>query len=446
MEEVRPGMVIEGYEFEEVIHRNSDSCIYRVRSVQFNRKFCAKVTFIDTEDVDRAWHVFDSEIRALCRLDHHNIIKLYAHFRYDTNFILVLEYCPNGSLLDYIHKSGPVRTSVLARIVREVCSALRYAWQQGVQHRDIRPAKIMFDETGRVKLVDFGGSTIENASSRKKSGDGKLVKDFRCYEICAAPELLMKRPHDPQKTDVWALGVTILWMLKGDVPWRAVDREHAVRISGNVRAYIPKNIHKTIHDALKQMLALNPKQRSIPTEEEMADFGEGGLIREDDVGTESQDASIQAIEHCSSIAGFARTTKPQGSSLRLLAGRAPGGRFGTDHHTLPRKLGKPGRPLCRSPSDIHNSAIELSFGKGGDAGGRGACGGIRDAVSMGFLNEGHTSPFGSVLNPPIEDLIGGGSGARPRRESLNPSIADMEELPVNRSASARGRLLMPHNQ
>lgn len=72
---VRAGVVLEGYEFLELIGEGGYSSVYRVRSQKFDRIFVAKVTVVKDRDVERAWQAFDSEVQALLRLNHPNIIK-----------------------------------------------------------------------------------------------------------------------------------------------------------------------------------------------------------------------------------------------------------------------------------------------------------------------------------------------------------------------------------
>lgn len=262
--EVQPGIILEGYEFMEAIGEGSYSSVYRVRSRQFDRPFVAKVTRVKNENTEKAWQAFDSEIQALLRLDHPNIIKLYGHFRYGDNFILILEYCSNGSLSDYISNQGAVHGRFLVAAVRDICGALNYAWSCGVQHRDIKPANIMLDDNWRVKLADFGIST-----TRKIKAKSSVVSDFKCSKVCAAPEILRKVPYDPVKSDIWAVGVTILWMVKGAVPWRCTKVDDLTRMVQNKEYTIPMRMEATVAVLVQRMLMVNPDERVFPTDEEL---------------------------------------------------------------------------------------------------------------------------------------------------------------------------------
>lgn len=264
MSDIHPGLVLEGYEFIEEIGRGGFSSVYRVKSQKFNRFYVAKVAHIIEANMDGAWRAFDSEIQALLRLDHPNIINLYAHFRYNDNFVLILEYCPNGSLYDYIRDNGAMTGGLLRRTVKELCSALRCAWEQGVQHRDIKPANILVDDKGHTKLVDFGISIIG-----RNSDVATKVVDYRCSPICAAPEILNKVPHDPVKSDIWSLGATILWLAAGSVPWPCYSLDEMVKAIRFGQYRVSSCVDPDIHRLVRRMLMMDPDERVFPSEEEI---------------------------------------------------------------------------------------------------------------------------------------------------------------------------------
>lgn len=279
MSEVQPGLVIGDYEFLEAIGEGGYSSVYRVRSLKFDRTFVAKVARVKENDIEGAWKAFDCEYQALLRLDHPNIIKLYGHFRHGNSFILILEDCRNGSLYDYMKKNGAVPVEQLVKVTKDICSALRYAWSHGVQHRDIKPPNILFDEFGRAKLVDFGISIVteETTGTRKCQ-----VVDFRCSPICAAPEILNRLPHDPVKTDIWALGVTILWMARGSIPWVCDSRSQMKTLIQYGQYTIPPELDLGIARIVRRMLALLPNDRELPSETELEAVGVtrgGGLFQ-----------------------------------------------------------------------------------------------------------------------------------------------------------------------
>lgn len=261
--QVHAGMFLNGYHFLKLIGEGGYSSVFTVNSHRFNRVFVAKVMHVDeTDDADQSWEAFDCEIKALLRLDHPNIIRLYEHFRHGDHFILILEHCENGSLDDYIQTHGPMTGRSLTRAIRELCSAMNYTWAQGVQHRDIKPENIMFDENWRVKLLDFGISMI-------RKDESEHVTDFRCSRSCAAPQILTRTPHDPIKSDIWAVGVTILWMALGDMPWaceKYSDMEAMIKCA-NYR--VPEDMDSAVLGIVRKMVVVEERNRVFPSDREL---------------------------------------------------------------------------------------------------------------------------------------------------------------------------------
>lgn len=265
MQEVYTGVTLEGYEFLERLGEGGYSSVYKVRSLKCNRMFVAKVTRVRNSNMDRAWKAFDSEIQALMRLDHPHIIKLYAHFRVDDNFVLILEYCRRGSLEEYVKVNGAITGDMLLRIVRELCSALNYAWSVGVHHRDIKPGNVLIDEAGWTKLADFGISITDEECCERNSE----ISDFKCSLVCAAPEILNRIPYDPVKSDIWATGVTILWLANGKIPWNTTDVEEAKRRIQYGQFIIPNGFDPALLQYVRGMMKMCPRERVFPTTAEL---------------------------------------------------------------------------------------------------------------------------------------------------------------------------------
>lgn len=290
MTEIVAGADIEGYEFLEPIGQGGFANIWLVRSHKYNCKFVAKISRVADTDLDRAWAGFDAEIRALMRLDHPNIIKLYGHFRLGEDFVMILEHCPHGSLADYVKNRGPMHTGPLVQIVRDVSTALRYIWSQDVQHRDIKPANILLGENGRAKLVDFGISTCSS---------GSQITEFSCSTMCAAPEILNRVRHDPVKSDIWAFGITILWMANGFAPWNCATRDEMVNLIIYAQYTVPARMNRALLKIVKRMLKLNPEEREIPDDEEIGQIS--------GAKTEMRRASVSNVSGTFNVGGMRMT-------------------------------------------------------------------------------------------------------------------------------------------
>lgn len=257
------GLLINDYEFIQRVGSSGYSDFYRVRSQKHHSLFLAKVTKVENRFIGRAWSMFESEIKALSMLDHPNIVKLYGHFRHGDMFVLILEHCRNGSLEDYMNENGPLDGMMLVKTVKEVCLAVKYALARGVHHRDIRPGNVMFDDNGRAKLVNFGV-----AIAGKDGIVSSKVCDGTCSRVCMAPEILNGSEYDPEKSDIWSLGVTVICLVRGSCTLQDGDREAWIG-DREVSDMLPQNVNPVVTSVVRKMVAADPKERCLPSDDEL---------------------------------------------------------------------------------------------------------------------------------------------------------------------------------
>lgn len=136
---------------------------------------------------------------------------------------LMVEYCANGSLADWLQKRGPLNEQQLALIARETVKALWFMQTNyKLHHRDLKPSNLLITKTGAVKVGDFG----ECGRTSGHTHFGTLG-----YK---APECLDTDQDtvDPEKADVWSLGVTLVEAATASFPYEslaAVELWEAVR-------------------------------------------------------------------------------------------------------------------------------------------------------------------------------------------------------------------------
>ena len=96
----------------------------------------------------------------------------------------------------------------------QLLDAMMHLRRKGVVHRDIKPENIIVANK-KVTLIDFGLGCLCDEGQRLKTSCGSP-----CY---AAPEMMSGKSYDPQKTEIWALGVTLYAMLCGNLPFEDGD-------------------------------------------------------------------------------------------------------------------------------------------------------------------------------------------------------------------------------
>ncbi len=152
------------------------------------------------------------EARAIARLNHVNVVRVFDVLRTDGDPWIVMEYVPSRSLQDVLDTDGPVPPHRAAEIGLEVLRALQAAHQSGVVHRDVKPGNVLLGEDGRVVLTDFGLATVPGDPNVTRTG---LVLGSPAY---ISPERARDGSFGPE-ADLWSLGATIFAAVEGQSPY-----------------------------------------------------------------------------------------------------------------------------------------------------------------------------------------------------------------------------------
>ncbi|CAE7556573.1 CPK2 [Symbiodinium sp. CCMP2456] len=204
---------------------------------------------------------FLQEAQIMKDLDHPNICKLLETYEQGRFMFFVMEYCEGREVFDRIMEQGLIQESTTAEIVRQAASALLYAHNRGIAHRDMKPENICFcskDVTNNhVKLIDWGLG-FYFGQGRMNSAVGSLTY--------AAPEVLEAKEKQGYTAacDLWSLGVVTYVMLCGKPPFWGNYNEQLRRMK---RETFPmsdatwQQISRPAKDLIRGLLRADPKQR-----------------------------------------------------------------------------------------------------------------------------------------------------------------------------------------
>lgn len=138
-------------------------------------------------------------------MNHPNIVRFHRAFSHIQCTFLVLELCPNGSLMDMVKKRRFVTEPEVRFWTVQMTGAVKYMHDKGIIHRDLKMGNIFLDSDMNVKIGDFGLAALLMS--------GKDWTNVRRTTLCGtpnyiAPEILSKdkQGHD-HAVDIWSLGI-----------------------------------------------------------------------------------------------------------------------------------------------------------------------------------------------------------------------------------------------
>lgn len=158
---------------------------------------------------------FEREAKVVAKLEHPNIVSIYDFSEHEDRPYLVLKYVRGETLKARLEKSK-LTYKESRHIFRVISSALAYAHQEGVLHRDVKPSNVLLEKGGQVYLADFGLARIAETSQTTLSG--QMMMGTPHY---ISPEQAKGLGNLDSGTDIYSLGVMMYELLVGEVPFQA---------------------------------------------------------------------------------------------------------------------------------------------------------------------------------------------------------------------------------
>lgn len=204
--------LLPGYEFDCLIAQGGMGAVYKARQRSLDRDVAIKVLPRELGDDPLFRSSFQSEARAMARLAHPNLIRIYDSGNLDGLLYIVMEYVPGKSLFHSAHGKA-IDPKQAVEIVLAACLGLGHAHGNGIIHRDIKPANILLTPKREPKIGDFG---LARCTRTDADGLAMGTPAYMAPEAIAHPE-----KGDPQ-SDVFAIGVVLRELLTG-IPAGTVD-------------------------------------------------------------------------------------------------------------------------------------------------------------------------------------------------------------------------------
>lgn len=232
------------YVLYDELGRGGNGIIYRAWQPELHRMVALKTLARGYTQHPDARRRLQREAELIASLDHPNILPVYAAGEHDGIPFYAAKLASGGSLSERVatYRGNHAAT---ARLLATLARAVAYAHGRGVLHRDLKPSNVVFDDTGRCMLADFGlARTLDRANSLTATNTPLGTPHY------SAPELLIGGEPITAAVDVYGLGAILYELLTGETPFADLTPLQLLRRAASVRPRSPRAIDPRIDPRL----------------------------------------------------------------------------------------------------------------------------------------------------------------------------------------------------
>lgn len=261
---------IEGYKILRREGAGGMGEVYLAEDVTLGRKVAIKMISrefaVDTDSRAR----FTREARAMAKVEHPHIVRIYSFGTVDQSDYLVMEFVDGEVLADKIHRLGRLEVPETLRYTRQIIEALKAAWESTIVHRDMKPTNVLVDRRDQVRVVDFGlAKPLALSTDKTLTTDGHILGTPHYV----SPEQAKGETID-FRSDIYSVGIMVYEMLTGHRPYSgstpyALVAKHLYDPLPSLRAVLP-TLDAEVIRLVEWMTAKDPNQRPASYDELLA--------------------------------------------------------------------------------------------------------------------------------------------------------------------------------
>lgn len=253
------GQTIGGYHLHDVLGKGGMGEVYKC--TQAGQLAAIKILPANLAEQEIFRHRFEREGQMLTQFHHPNIVKTLGFGEGNGIFYIAMDYINGGSLAEYLKEHGRLNLNTAISLISDIGSALDYAHNHGIIHRDVKPANIILQSDGeilRAVLADFGVAKILDSNSKITNTGAIGTIDYM------APEQIRTANEVDHRTDIYALGVLFYEMLTGECPFHGslgwMVFAHLNQPPADPRDIRP-DLPETVAKSILKALAKKPDER-----------------------------------------------------------------------------------------------------------------------------------------------------------------------------------------
>jgi serine/threonine protein kinase len=251
------GSMFEDYKILEQLPPGGQAIVYKAIQKATKRVVALKVLLQGPQISLPAQYRFEREVDLAASLQHPNIVTIYDSGIAKGQYYFAMQYIEGKPLDEYIQTEKLSQRQTM-ELFNHICSAVAYAHQRGVMHRDLKPGNILVDDEGQPHILDFGLAKLTDDSEQispeatMTSIPGKVIGTLAFM----SPEQASAQPDSVDvRTDVYSIGVILYKILTGNFPYDVTGSMLAIlRNIQEAEPTRPSNIVPRFHSEIEAIL------------------------------------------------------------------------------------------------------------------------------------------------------------------------------------------------
>jgi serine/threonine-protein kinase len=253
----RPGALFAGrFRIVARLGRGGMGDVYRADDLELGQPVALKFLTAFRSD-ERARARLRTEVRLARQIAHPNVCRVYDIGEVHGELYLSMEYEDGEDLAALLKRIGRLPIDKGVEVARKLCAGLAAAHVKGVLHRDFKPANIMIDGHGEVRIMDFGLAAIADRVEKADVRSGTPAY--------MSPEQLAGREATVQ-SDLYALGLVLYELFTGRPPFEAKDAQELLRLREGSRVTKPSTLIPELSERVERVVlrCLDPDPKMRP--------------------------------------------------------------------------------------------------------------------------------------------------------------------------------------
>ncbi len=255
-------MLFDGFEIIREIHASSRSHVCLAKDIETQSQVVLKTPSVDLRDNPAYLERFLLEEWIAKRINSAHVMKPCLEYRKRHYLYVVMEYIDGITLTQWMHDNPQPELQAVRDIIEQVAKGLRAFHRLEMLHQDLRPANVMIDQAGTVKIIDFGATRVAGLAEITSPITQDPILGTAQY---SAPEYFLGE-EGTTRSDLYSLGVIAYQMLTGKLPYgtnvaKIKTKKEQMQLRYDAIRHLRRDIPLWIDDAIMKAVHPEPSKR-----------------------------------------------------------------------------------------------------------------------------------------------------------------------------------------